>query len=183
MQRRQKARLLPRKVKVQPAPGLGKDKRFPFGMLGGQSVGKIFCAVEPQPGQPDLVRRQQDTAQRGVIMLNICHRICTSPAEKQAVTARSLFIIIPHSAAKLYPYFAKYPRCFLSDRLKIAFSPYCVCRGDHWSPASLPPQRIFRDSFLARQTGTGEQCSPLQKFFSTVCKTVAFFPPIPYNHG
>ena len=110
VQRRQKARLLPRKVKVQPAPGLGKDRRFPFGMLGGQSGGKIFRAVEPQPGQPDLVRRQQDTAQRGVIMLNICHRICTSPAEKQAVAARSLFIIIPHSAAKLYPYFAKYPR-------------------------------------------------------------------------
>ena len=42
VQRRQKARLLPRKVKVQPAPGLGKDRRFPFGMLGGQSVGKIF---------------------------------------------------------------------------------------------------------------------------------------------
>ena len=110
VQRRQKARLPPRKVKVQPAPGLGKSRRFPFGMLGGQSVGKIFCAVEPQPCQPDLVRRQQDTAQRGIIMLNICHRICTSSAEKQAVAARSLFIIIPHSAAKLYPYFAKYPR-------------------------------------------------------------------------
>ena len=45
--------------------------------------------------------------------------------------------------------------------------PCCVCRGDHWSPANLPPQRIFRDSFLARQTGTGEQCSPLQAFFGS----------------
>ena len=42
--------------------------------------------------------------------------------------------------------------------------PCCVCRGDHWSPVSLPPQRIFRDSFLVRQAGTGEQCSPLQEF-------------------
>ena len=40
----------------------------------------------------------------------------------------------------------------------------CVCRGDHWSPANLPPQCIFRDSCLVRQAGTGEQCSPLQEF-------------------
>ena len=42
--------------------------------------------------------------------------------------------------------------------------PCCVCRGDHWSPVNLPPQRIFRDSCLVRQAGTGEQCSPLQEF-------------------
>ena len=42
--------------------------------------------------------------------------------------------------------------------------PCCVCRGDHWSPANLPPQRIFRDSCLVRQAGTGERCSPLQEF-------------------
>ena len=42
--------------------------------------------------------------------------------------------------------------------------PCCVGRGDHWSPANLPPQRIFRDSCLVRQAGTGEQCSPLQEF-------------------
>ena len=42
--------------------------------------------------------------------------------------------------------------------------PCCVCRGDHRSPVNLPPQRIFRDSFLVRQAGTGEQCSPLQEF-------------------
>ena len=54
-----------------------------------------------------------------------------------------------------------------AGRQKIASLPYCVCRGDHWSPAHLPPQRIFRDGFLARQTGTGEQCSPLQAFFGS----------------
>ncbi len=42
--------------------------------------------------------------------------------------------------------------------------PCCVCRGDHWSPANLPPQRIFRDSCFVRQAGTGGQCSPLQEF-------------------
>ena len=42
--------------------------------------------------------------------------------------------------------------------------PCCVCRGDHWSPAHVPPQHIFRDSCLVRQSGTGEQCSPLQEF-------------------
>ena len=46
--------------------------------------------------------------------------------------------------------------------------PCCVCRGDHWSPVNLPPQRIFRDSFLVRQAGTGEQCSPLQIFFDSL---------------
>ena len=56
----------------------------------------------------------------------------------------------------------------LSDRQKIAFLPYCVCRGDHWSPANLPQQRIFWDSFLTRQTGAGEQCSPLQEFFDSL---------------
>ena len=42
---------------------------------------------------------------------------------------------------------------------------YRECRGDHWSPASLAQQRAFRDGFLTRHTGTGEQCSPLQEFF------------------
>ena len=55
-----------------------------------------------------------------------------------------------------------------AGRQKIASLPYCVCRGDHWSPAHLPPQRIFRDGFLAKQTGTGEQCSPLQAFFGSL---------------
>ncbi len=54
------------------------------------------------------------------------------------------------------------------DCRKIASLPYCVCRGDHWSPVSLPPQRNFRDSFHTRQTGTGEQCSPLQERFDTL---------------
>ena len=55
------------------------------------------------------------------------------------------------------------PTFFVAGREGCVF-PCCVCRGDHWSPANLPPQRIFRDSCLVRQAGTGEQCSPLQEF-------------------
>ena len=42
-----------------------------------------------------------------------------------------------------------------------------MCRSDHWSPVNLSQQRIFWDSLLTRQTGTGEQCSPLQAFFGS----------------
>ena len=57
------------------------------------------------------------------------------------------------------------------DCQKIAFLPYCVCRGDHWSPANLPQQRIFPGGLLTRQTGTGEQCSPLQEFFDSLTES------------
>ena len=57
---------------------------------------------------------------------------------------------------------------YIPQTVKNASLPYYVCRGDHWSPANLPQQRIFRDSFFARQTGTGEQCSPLQAFFDSL---------------
>ena len=56
------------------------------------------------------------------------------------------------------------PLRFLWRAERTRVFPCCVCRGDHWSPANLPPQRIFRDSCLVRQAGTGEQCSPLQEF-------------------
>ena len=41
------------------------------------------------------------------------------------------------------------------------FLVYGMCRGDHGSPANLAQHRVFRGGFLTRQTGTGEQCSPL----------------------
>ena len=59
------------------------------------------------------------------------------------------------------------PYVFCGDGEEHIF-PCCVCRGDHWSPVNLPPQRIFRGSFLVRQAGTGEQCSPLQIFFDSL---------------
>ena len=40
-----------------------------------------------------------------------------------------------------------------------------MCRGDHGSPANLAQHRVFCGRFLTRQTGTGEQCSPLQELF------------------
>lgn len=54
---------------------------------------------------------------------------------------------------------------------KIAFLPYCMCRGDHWLPATLPQQRIFWDSLLTRQTGRGEHCSPLLEFFDSLTES------------
>ena len=51
---------------------------------------------------------------------------------------------------------------------KITFLVYGMCRGDHWSPANLAQHRVFRNSFLTRQAGTGEQCSPLQEFFDSL---------------
>ena len=50
---------------------------------------------------------------------------------------------------------------------KITFPVYGMCRGDHGSPANLAQHRVFRDSFLTRQTGTGEQCSPLQELIDS----------------
>ena len=60
--------------------------------------------------------------------------------------------------------------------------PCCVCRGDHWSPANLPPQRIFRDSCLVRQAGTGEQCSPLQMFFDSLSPKYSCPPLVSLPH-
>ena len=60
--------------------------------------------------------------------------------------------------------------------------PCCVCRGDHWSPVNLPPQRIFRDSFLVRQAGTDEQCSPLQMFFDSLSPKYSCPPHVSLPH-
>ena len=50
---------------------------------------------------------------------------------------------------------------------KGALRPYCVCRGDHWSPANLPQQRIFRDSFLQGKRARASNARPYKRF-STV---------------
>ena len=60
--------------------------------------------------------------------------------------------------------------------------PCCVCRGDHWSPVNLPPQGFFRDSFLVRQAGTGEQCSPLQMFFDSLSPKYSCPPHVSLPH-
>ena len=47
---------------------------------------------------------------------------------------------------------------------KIAFLPFCVCRGDHWSPVSLPQQRIFRESFLQGKRARASNARPYKRF-------------------
>ena len=44
-----------------------------------------------------------------------------------------------------------------------------MCRGDHWSPANLPQQRIFRDSFLQGKRARASNARPY-KSFSTAQK-------------
>ena len=63
-----------------------------------------------------------------------------------------------------------------SDCQKNVFLPCCVCRGDHWSPASLPQQRIFRDSFLQGKRARASNARPY-KSVSTVCSCPTF--PLP----
>ena len=63
-----------------------------------------------------------------------------------------------------------------SDWQKNVFLPCCVCRDDHWSPASLPQQRIFRDSFLQGKRARASNARPY-KSVSTVCSCPAF--PLP----
>ena len=60
-------------------------------------------------------------------------------------------------------------RATKTDRQKIAFLSYYVCRGDHWSPVNLPQQRIFRDSFLQGKRARASNARPY-KSFSTAWK-------------
>ena len=68
------------------------------------------------------------------------------------------------------------PKYFGFRLSKNAFLPCCVCRGDHWSPASLPQQRIFRDGFLQGKRARASNGRPY-KSVSTVCSCPAF--PLP----
>ena len=63
-----------------------------------------------------------------------------------------------------------------ADCQKNVFLPCCVCRGDHWSPASLPRQRIFRDSFLQGKRARAGNARPYKRF-SAVCSCPTF--PLP----
>ena len=50
--------------------------------------------------------------------------------------------------------------------------PYCVCRGDHWSPVNLPRQHIFRDSFLTTHRLTGNNGCASEKLYQLCDATV-----------
>ena len=71
-----------------------------------------------------------------------------------------------------------------SDCQKNVFLPCCVCRGDHWSPASLPQQRIFRDSFLQGKRARASNARPYKSVSTSVaaphfrcplCRTGVYF--------
>ena len=86
-----------------------------------------------------------------------------SAATRDRAAAGRLPLIRPQSEPR-----APSPKGEGSACRKTPALPYRECRGDHWSPASLAQQRAFRDGFLTRHTGTGEQCSPLQEFFDSL---------------
>ena len=73
MQRRREIWRFAGEIDIQPALGLRENGGFLFNAYVGQIPGKVFLSVEPQPGQPDLIRGQQNALQRGIVMLNICH--------------------------------------------------------------------------------------------------------------
>ena len=73
MERRSEVRLLPAEVTIQPALGFAEDGRFLRLMLRVQRIGEIFFAIEPESGQADLIRCQQDAAQRGIIVQRVHH--------------------------------------------------------------------------------------------------------------
>ena len=75
MERRREIRFTAAEIDVQPAARHGQHGRTLFGRFIGQRGGKVFLAVEPEPGQADFVRREQDSPQRRIIMLNVSHAV------------------------------------------------------------------------------------------------------------
>lgn len=73
MQRRREGGLLPGEVDIQPARGGGKRRGRLLLMFCREIVGEELPALEPQARQPDLVRRQQDAAQRRGVFLDTDH--------------------------------------------------------------------------------------------------------------
>ena len=116
----------------------------------------LFLLYRPEPAKPMLKTKSVGA-----------HSICARGSLPYRKRARADM----ESAPTLFVG-AERPRVF----------PCCVCRGDHWSPANLPPQRIFRDSCLVRQAGTGEQCSPLQMFFDSLSPKYSCPPLVSLPH-
>ena len=73
MQRRYKVRLFCRKINIQPLLRFCKNRRAFLHMLCGQMIGKLFFAGKPKPAQADLVCREQQRSDRGIIGLNRYH--------------------------------------------------------------------------------------------------------------
>ena len=57
---------------------LRKNGAVPLFCFYWQRTAEIFLSVEPQARQSNFIRRQQNTAQRGIVMLHICHGVSSS---------------------------------------------------------------------------------------------------------
>ena len=75
VERRGKVRFLPAEVNIQPALCLGENGRFLLLMHGVKGAGKVLLPFEPQPGQAHFICRQQDAAQRGIIVQCVHHGV------------------------------------------------------------------------------------------------------------
>lgn len=73
MQRRQKIRLFPAEINIKPAHGFREYRRFLFRTFRRQAARKIFLPVKPEPHKSGFIRREQNSAERGTVMLNVCH--------------------------------------------------------------------------------------------------------------
>ena len=43
---------------------------------------------------------------------------------------------------------------------KNIFLVYCMCRGDHWSPANWAQQRVFREGFFTGKRARASNARP-----------------------
>ena len=73
MERRGEARLPAAEIDLQPAFCLLQDGRFLRRVVRVQTLGKIQFAVEPKPCQAHIICRQQNAAQRGIVMQCVHH--------------------------------------------------------------------------------------------------------------
>ena len=76
MQRRREVGFASGEIDIQPALRVHQNGRFAFNVFFGQRFRVISSAIEPQPGQPHLIRRKQDVPQGRGYRLRVMH-VCT----------------------------------------------------------------------------------------------------------
>ena len=73
VERRQEVGLFAREIIIEPFSRLLDGRRFFLCVLGGELLGIVFLVVEPEPGQPLVIRGRQDFAERRWIGCCILH--------------------------------------------------------------------------------------------------------------
>lgn len=91
MKRRGKIRLVPCKIDVQPAPAFHQRGRFFCLCLCGESGSIVSLFLEPKAGESRLIRREEDEAERGVVVLYECHYVPRNVGELTGCIASSLY--------------------------------------------------------------------------------------------